>query len=186
MKRAAKISGIVLLVFLAGSFELSAQHRMMNKPDSTTMNMMRMHRQRGMAMRDSSGMGRMRHFMNPGPYQRFGMHYGMAPRSRFYGHDFGMRWGMDNGDRMWRGPMGPENRILQSIPNVTEKQKQEIKDLRDKQQADMKKFREEMSTRMKEMRDSHRKALMNILTDDQKKFLEIEKGDTGTAPSKSK
>jgi Spy/CpxP family protein refolding chaperone len=69
-------------------------------------------------------------------------------------------------------PAGPGRRMLESIPNVTENQKKQIEDLIKKQQDDMIKFREEMSAKMKDLRDSHRKDILNILTDEQKKYVQ--------------
>jgi hypothetical protein len=42
-----------------------------------------------------------------------------------------------------------------------------------------------MQTRMQAMRDSHRKSMMSILTDEQKKFIETSDAKTGKAPSKT-
>lgn len=114
-----------------------------------------------------------------------GMEYGMRGYM-FHGRDFDMRMRMHHGDQMWRRDTGTERLIMESIPNVTDKQKKAIADLREKQQAEMKKFREDMSARIKEMRDSHRKEILNILTDEQKKFLNSQSENTEKAPEKSK
>ena len=144
----------------------------------------------GMGMRPSArlgmkGMGhmdRMGQFMLPGTmhgmrghmWQRpmYGMrgNYWMAPM-------YGMRgMGMEPMamDRMGRGQMGP-GRIIDNIPNLTDKQKKDIADLRLKQQDEMKK-----------MRDSNRTKILNLLTDEQKKFVESKTGSTNTAPAKAK
>jgi Spy/CpxP family protein refolding chaperone len=71
---------------------------------------------------------------------------------------------------------GPGRRILESIPNVTDSQKKQIEDLIKKQQDDMKKLREDMSVKMKDMMTSHRKDMLNILTAEQKEFIENRKG----------
>lgn len=68
---------------------------------------------------------------------------------------------------------------FESIPNLTEKQKKDIGDLRQKHQEEMQKFREESFAKAKEMRDAHQKKLMDLLTDEQKKYLE---GNTETPP----
>jgi hypothetical protein len=100
----------------------------------------------------------------------------------------GMRRGMGNIDHNGWGPMNTQRLMMESIPNVTEKQKQEIADLRIKQQDEMKMFREEMAAKMQTMRETHKKSLLNILTDEQKKFLESKQGNTNTTttPAKTK
>jgi hypothetical protein len=112
-----------------------------------------------------NGMGR----RGMGPGMRHGMMRGLGP-----GMGFGMMRGMDRMPMDSTGwlPMGTGRRILESIPNVTEKQKSQIVDLIKTQQEEMKKLREEMTTKMKSIMDSHRKNILNILTDEQKKFIE--------------
>jgi hypothetical protein len=96
-----------------------------------------------------------------------------------HGHPDGMR-GFDKGGR------GPGHYMLESIPNVTEKQKKDITDLKLKQQDEMKKFRDEMSSKMQAMRDSHKKSMMSILTEEQKKFIESKQIKETTPPAKTK
>ena len=143
MKNAVKISGMFLMLFIAGSLSLSAQRGMRGmRPDSTRMNRMRMeHRQMPLMMQnpDSLKMGGMRHGMG---------HAGM---------------GMNAGTGM---------KIMESIPNLTDKQKKDIAELRQKQQEEMLKFRSDMQGKMKEMRETNRTKVMNLLTDDQKKWFE--------------
>jgi phosphoenolpyruvate synthase/pyruvate phosphate dikinase len=74
--------------------------------------------------------------------------------------------------------------ILESVPNVTEKQKKEISELLQKQQDDMKKLREEMSAKIQTIRETNRKSLDNILTEEQRKYIDAKKGNTGTTPAK--
>jgi len=90
---------------------------------------------------------------------------------------FGMRRGM--------GPMGPF-RMIDRIPNLTDKQKKEIADLRQAQQAEMKKFMDEVSAKMKSLRESDRNKMLNLLTDDQKKFIESGAGNINPSPEKAK
>ena len=66
----------------------------------------------------------------------------------------------------------PGMRMLDRIPGLTDNQKKEIADLRQKQADEMQKLRSDMQQKIKEMRDSHRKNILNILNDDQKKWLE--------------
>ena len=128
--------------------------------------------------------------------RRFGMMRGMGQE-----RGFGMMGRMDQGMRspmmspgmgsgmmgnMGRMPMdstawmhqGAGRRILESIPNVTDSQKKQIEDLIKKQQDDIKKLREDMSAKMKDMMTSHRNEMFNILTAEQKKFIENRTGKT--------
>jgi hypothetical protein len=148
------------------------------------------------------GMG-MRHAMMPGPgmMMRGGMGHGNGMmRGMGRGPAYGMRgmgrgpaYGMREGMRMMRTdsvrrqiPGGLPRFMLESIPNVTEKQKKAISDLMLKQQDEMKKFREETAAKMQSMRDTHRKNMTNLLTDEQKKFIESKKGNANAAPGKGK
>jgi hypothetical protein len=124
---------------------------------------------------------------------RMGMHGGMwhSPMHRGYQGFYGyprMQWGPRPGwgwngpgwyGRPGYGPRPPLMRHLESVPNLTEKQKKDIADLNKKHQEEMQKFREETSKKVSEMRDSHRKKLMDLLTDEQKKYIE---GNTTPAP----
>jgi hypothetical protein len=195
MERAVKFTGIMLMLLLA-NVTISAQHAMRGTMDSTRMNKLHrdMMQKNHMAWnRDSLRTGGMRHNMSPDFRHMYGMRRGMGPGMEygmrgymFHGRDFDMRMRMHHGDQMWRRDIGTERLIMESIPNVTDKQKKAIADLREKQQAEMKKFREDMSARIKEMRDSHRKEILNILTDEQKKFLNSQSENTEKAPEKSK
>jgi hypothetical protein len=121
-------------------------------------------------MRDSEKMIRMRMGQNFRHIRGMsGMHGMMAQ---------GMRNGMmrDMGrmpmDSIGWMPMGAGRRMLESIPNVTENQKKLIEDLTKKHIDEMKKIREEMFSKMQSQMDSHRKDILSILTDEQKKFIE--------------
>jgi hypothetical protein len=98
---------------------------------------------------------------------------------------YGMNRGMGPGiSQRGRGPAGSGRMILESVPNVTEKQKKEISELLQKQQDDMKKFREEMSAKIQTIRETNRKSLYNILTEEQQKYIDAKQGNTNTTPSK--
>jgi Spy/CpxP family protein refolding chaperone len=109
-----------------------------------------------------------------------GMAQGMRSPMMRPGMGSGM---MRNMERMpmdstgWMQP-GAGIRILESIPNVTDSQKKQIEDLIKKQHDDMNKLREDMSAKMKDMMTSHRKDMLNILTSEQKKFIENRTGRT--------
>jgi hypothetical protein len=118
---------------------------------------------RGMGPRMNQDMrSRAMHGMNPyfmpgrrnmGPWNRAGMRPGR-----------GMGWSID------------------ALPDITEKQKEEISKIRQKQQVEMKKLRDEMSEKMNHMRESHRKAIMNQLSDEQKKVFESRSGRVASPP----
>jgi Spy/CpxP family protein refolding chaperone len=103
---------------------------------------------------------------------RPGMRNGMAGMHQ--GMGMGMRRGMGSmpGDSIGWMPMGPGRRMLESIPNVTENQKKQITELMKKHQDEMKKLQEETLSKMQSLRDSHKKDMLNILTDEQKKYIE--------------
>ena len=161
MKRAGIIVGFLLVLLIAGSGCHNFRH----------------HRRE---MKESSGMYGMRRggdFRHYGPM--WSMHGRMAQgmrneRMRGMGPAMGMMRGpgrMPMDSIGWM-PAGPGKRMLESIPNVTENQKKQIEDLIKKQQDEMVKLREEMSAKMKNLRDSHRKDMLNILTDEQKKYVQ--------------
>jgi Spy/CpxP family protein refolding chaperone len=179
MKSTLKITVILLVLMTAGSFSLSAQQGMRGmRSDSTRM---AMHRRNNMPMhqmmpgQDSVMHRRMDRGMGPG-----GMR-GMAPmcgmQGRFSCPCMDMR--MMRSEMMhrgMRGGFGPGERpgmpMIGRIPDLTDKQRNEIADLRQKHQDEMQKFRSGMQEKMKAMRDANRKEIMNLLTPDQKKWLE--------------
>jgi hypothetical protein len=200
MKRTIIITGMALVILAALTGRLDAQrgmrgmHMHMRHPiavgDSLRMNMMRQHG-------DSLLRGGMHHrihrgaFGNPmgpgmGPLMRGRPGAGQMPgfrgeiwqtnprgmrRAYFPGPGFGMRHGMMPGRPGMKQPR-PGMRILETIPNLTEKQKKDIADLRQKQMEEMKKMREEMSAKMNDMHEANRTKIMNIFTDEQKKYFE--------------
>jgi hypothetical protein len=117
---------------------------------------------------------------HPGGYGRM---QGMAPMMRGHANMWmapGMgRRGMNNrwmAERMRPG-MGmmnnaPGRKIMESMPDVTPKQKDELAKLNDQQQSEMKKLMEQHQQAIKQLREDHRKKVMNLLTDEQKKWLE--------------
>lgn len=66
----------------------------------------------------------------------------------------------------------PGMRIMENIPNLTDKQKKDIAELRQKQQDEMQKLREGMQVKVNDLRESHRTKVMNLLTDEQKKWVD--------------
>jgi hypothetical protein len=201
MKNTIRITGILLMLFIAGSLSLSAQRGMRGmRPDSSEMKMMRMKEMPLMMQNpDSLRMGGMRHGMNPGRMNNMGWFMDHGWQMGHMGMDRGMRMmGPGMGRGMGRCPMGPgmgrgmvpgsmgpgmgrpgmgmrqgiHGRAVENIPNLTEKQKKDIEGLRQKQQDEMQKFRLEMQGKMKEMRESYRNKVMNLLNDEQKKWFE--------------
>lgn len=147
------------------------QMRHMNMPpDSMRMNMMRNHMER---MRIHGAMWGVPMYH---PNSGFGMRSGMARKPGFR---FSDGFGSGSVNHPEFGPLIPGLRRLETVPNLTEKQKKDIADLRQIHQDEMQKFREETAVSMKSMRDAHRKKLMDILTDEQKKYLE---GNSPTSP----
>jgi hypothetical protein len=153
----------------------------------------------GPGRRPHSGMNQRGGFgmrdMGPGPQfgmnqrGRFGMR-DMGPGSQFGMYPRGDRFGMNE---MGRGPQGRygmrpggTGRYIGSIPNLTDKQKTDIASLRKQQQDEMKKLRDDFSGKMQTMREEHRKNLMGLLTDEQKKSLEPPSDNVKQATPKAK
>lgn len=186
MKRKVQLAGILLMLLLSCSISLSAQGGMKHPADTTRMGHMRMasdttHR-KFMNDRPFPGPGRMdnmRYFR--GGHNMYGMGHGMR-------QDYGMRrgYGPMQRDSISHRQFGPAGMILGSIPNVTEAQKKQITDLMTKHQTEVKKLKEEMQTKMQALRDSHRKSVLNILTDEQKKFVESREKNNSPAPEITK
>jgi hypothetical protein len=183
MKTTFKIAGILIMLMLTFNSSLSAQRGMRGGIDNFGMNRRgigsdTIHRY-GMATRpDSLRMHGMRSEMGPG---RYGPHGQFMDHRQMYGMNRGMGPGIS---QRGRRQAGSGRMILESVPNVTEKQKKEISDLLKKQQDDMKKFREEMSAKIQTIRETNRKSLDNILTEEQRKYIDAKKGNTGTTPAK--
>jgi hypothetical protein len=183
MKRGITIAGLLFVLLIAGSGCHRFERRQMRGYAGMHMNMnQRFGHQRWMSgMRESMFQGR--HFgMMRGQGSGFGMMGGMdqgmsSPMMR-HGMGYGMMRNMPGDSTGWM-QMATGRRILESIPNVTESQKKQIEDLIKSQQDDMKKLREDMSAKMKDMMASHRKDMLNILTAEQKKFIENGTGRTG-------
>jgi hypothetical protein len=170
MKRNLTIIGLLLVILMAGNACHSRWHDRNEMKDSGRMMRMGMHfRHMGMpGMRANMGNGMMRG-MRPG--MRFGNRGGMG------------RMPMDSTGIM---PMGQGRWMLESIPNVTENQKKLIEDLMKKHTDEMKKLREEMSSKMQSLMDSHKKDILSVLTEEQKKFIESGKDKDGSAPERGK
>ena len=196
MKNTVKITGMLLMLLLASSFSLSAQRGMRGmRPDSAGMRGMRMERMHSHMMMqhpDSVKMGGMHHGMSP--MQMNHMHQFMFPmcmmRRQMAGNGQRGIW-MNKAPemrRMGRGmrmmapgmqhpavgmqPLAPGMRVMENVPKLTDKQKKDIADLRLKQQEEMQKFRSEMQEKMNDIRESHKTKVLNLLTDDQKKWVE--------------
>jgi Spy/CpxP family protein refolding chaperone len=177
MKRKVQLTGILLMLLLSFNMSLNAQKGMKHPADSTRLSHMRMasdtaHRN-SMSDRTWLGPERMDHMRNSrNRHSMYGMDRGMR-------QDYGMRrgYGHIRQDSMSGRQVGPAGMILWSIPDITEAQKKQITDLMTKQRSEMQKLREETQTKMEALRDSHRKSVLNVLTDEQKKFVETrEKG----------
>jgi hypothetical protein len=183
MKNSVKIAAILFLLLLAGNGSLSAQRGMRDDGNSARMGRpgSRMYFNQMRGMRNSPDSMRMSD-MRMGHYPMHDMKRGMSHRPMYgmrgdFRHQpmYGMR-----GDGI-RGNMGP-GRFIDNIPNLTEKQTKDIAELRQSQMEVMKKVREDTFEKMKSMRDANRSKILNILTDEQKKYIEseatIDKTDT--------
>jgi hypothetical protein len=201
MKTTVKLAGLILMILLSFSVTLNAQRGMRGMTDSTRMDRMKMGpglgRMQNRPGPDSVMMKRMHQNMmiNMGPGMGVGR---MGQRGQFMTPGMGRGMGRGNGPGVRGGmqqmpvngmgirPVGPERMIMGSLPNVTEKQKKDMADLKLKQQEEMKKFREETSAKMQSLRDSHNKAMMNLLTEEQKKFIESKQVKPATTPVPAK
>jgi hypothetical protein len=173
MKRDGIIIGFLLVLLIAGSGCHNFRHHDREMKDYSGMHGLRWRSD----FRHFGPMWNMHGRMAQG--MRNERMRGMGPGMMREGHPgMGMRSGMGRMpmDSLSWMPAGPGKRILESIPNVTENQKKQIEDLIKKQQDEMVKFREEMSAKMKNLRDSHRNDILNILTDEQKKYIQSGSG----------
>jgi hypothetical protein len=142
MKRNFTIIGLLLTLLIAGNGCRNAKHDRKEVNDSTKM--VRMHM--GQNFRHNRG-----NESNSDTLMMRGMWRGMG--------------------RGWM-PMGPGRRILESVPNVTEKQKRQIEELNKENRGEVMKLRQDMNAKIRNIMDSHRKEVLSILTDEQKKFIE--------------
>jgi hypothetical protein len=177
MKKIGIIVGALLIIIIIASGCQQARHQKREMKEFAAMNEMRdgggsSHGRRMWNMR-----GRMENGMRGGKMSDMGPGMGrdmMPGMGRGIGMGKGMRQ-MRN-DSVGRMPFGPGRRMLESIPNVTEDQKKQIGQLMKKNQEEMKKMGEEFASKMEAARESHRKEMLNILTPEQKKYFESEKG----------
>jgi hypothetical protein len=181
MKMTLKLAGAVLVLLIAGSTVLNAQRDKNSQVvDTTRLKQMQLWMKHHPDMFQNPDSAMMRG-MGPGM-----MMQGMCPCMRMMG---GMNQGRMMHERMYQGPgfgrshqegrpemgqrrhgMGPG--LIKDIPNLTDKQKKEIEELTQKQQEEMQKFRDEHQKKMDSMRETHRNAIINLLTPDQKKWVE--------------
>lgn len=188
MKRNFTAIGLVIVLLLSGTACRHTGHDR-DMRDSGKMIRMRMgqvfrhHRGTpGMECMIGHGM-RYRMMRRMGRDMGFGMMRGMHP-----GMGFGMMGGMGRMpmDSIGWMPMAPEKRLLESIPNVTDNQKKQMEDIIKKRNDELKKLREETFSKMQGIVGAHRKEMLNILTDEQKKFIESERGNTSPVPDEVK
>ena len=182
MKRGITITGIIVAVLLTatgcdhfhrginGTFDHAAMRRHYRSMDNRRPGMTgrRYHAWNGRQMYGRNRQGNM-----PGMRGGFGMHQGN-------------RSGWANGPMAY-ADRGFGGRLMDRIPNLTDKQRKEIADLRLKQMTEMDKIREESFAKMQALREENRSAVMNLLTDDQKKSLESGRqygGRSGTSDNK--
>jgi hypothetical protein len=199
MKRAGQITGILLMLLLAGNTTLDAQRGNRGGMDTTRMN--RPERGAGFIQGPNDqnfngrGQGPMaQNFRGRGQgpaYQNF-RGRGQGPMARMRGPAGRQQFGLKNGNppapfgepRKMQG--GPGRDGITNIPNLTEKQKTELADLKKEQQAEMKKFRDEMNTKMQSIREDHKKKMLGLLTEEQKKAIAGAPANTEPADQKSR
>ena len=186
MKRVVVTTGILLMLVSAGSKDLNAQRGYKEGADSTHIRRydreMRFDKMRERGhQNDSLFVKRMHEGFAPGPGYR-------NMRADYRWNRSGMRNGMrpEPFDRMGMGFKGNDRYRIESLPDLTDKQKAEIFTLRQNQLNEMKKFRDELVTKMKLMREDNRKKILGILTDEQRKLLESEKAKPEPATPKVK
>jgi len=179
MKKIGIIAGALFIILIIASGCQHARRQNREMKEFAAMRAMRNDDGSGNGRRMWNMRGRIANGMRGSMMNDMGT--GMAPGMR-HGLMPGMGMGMGRGMRQMRNdsigrmPFGPGRRMLESIPNVSEDQKKQIEQLMKKNQEEMKKIREEFSSKMQTARESHRKEMLNILTQEQKKYFESEQG----------
>lgn len=108
--------------------------------------------------------GRMNH-MNAFGGEPFGMmHQGAAPQ-----HRSDMAFGRAGREMRHSSP---GMRIMESMPGVTAKQKEELAKLNEKHREEREKLVEKHRESLQALRDDHQKKVNDLLTDEQKKWIE--------------
>jgi hypothetical protein len=200
MKRLVKISGMILVIMIAAAGNISAQRGMMGmrgmgRPDTTRLRRMEHMQMRGDSTRGQRGFGQLPWYWGGIMSQPFngmrrgsgmGLGFGMQPgmmrvKPGMMQGRIGIMQGrpgmMQGRTGMMQGRPGmrrarPGMPNIESIPNLTEKQKQDINSLRQKQQDEMKKFRDDTQVKMEAMRKANREKILNLLNGEQKKYFE--------------
>jgi hypothetical protein len=193
MRRFEKLAGMLLVLILACNVSITAQRGLRGTMDSTCINRMRMnydtiHLHGRSEMMNPDRMKGMWHGSGNagmGKEGRLPYHRPMDGTRRNTANDAlaDVHWGKGG---FGRRTFDPGDYLLESIPNVTEKQKSDISILKQKQQEEMKKLRDDMSAKMQALRDSYQKSMMTIFTGDQKKFIESKLPDATDMPAKTK
>lgn len=174
MRNTGKTTGLLLILLMAGIFNLSAQRGMRGmRTDSMRMR------------HDTSNFRGMRQPFN-GNHQFRGMPGGRGERQPLYGmqHFRGMqeRHGMRGRVYVLR-PVGPRDRMMgrgrgfsgdmiENIPGLSADQKDKLTKLKEEGKDDLKELREQQQEKMKDLRESHRKKVMGVLNDEQKEWIE--------------
>lgn len=189
MKNMVKIS-VLIMILITGisSLNMNAQRgrgmvRSLNDSTGIRKDSMNLPGRRQMMMNYYSREGHMPNIdgrmHNMGPRMRNRFDGRMAPgygyrgmRQPLYGYAQD-RPGMDGG--LWMGEAmynAPGRRIIESMPGVTSKQKEELEAINKQQLEEMQKLREKHQEAIRELRDNHRKRVIGLLTDEQKKWME--------------
>lgn len=191
MKRTGRIVLIAAMLLTAGILSADAQRGMRSIEDTSRIarsgRYMDLDRIRPMRqIPDSIRMRIDRGIMGP---------YRLAPERdirdfRMYGRGRGYYPGMREGngryqyrmdrfypgrDRIQRAPVprsGIDRPYIERLPGLTDKQREELNSIRQKQLEEMQKFREENLRRMEKFREENRKRMLDVLTPEQKKWIE--------------
>jgi hypothetical protein len=161
-----------------------------NRANAPMYNMRRGNNQRmqpgiGQGMRGGMGSGMqqgMRSGMDPGMNGNMGNGAGNGMGAgRGNGMMRGMQQNPGNNNRNGNGQLQANSALsdpilsggifIDNIPNVTEKQKKEFAELKLKQQEEMAKMRSEMAAKIKSTIEAQRSKMLNLFTNEQKKFI---------------
>jgi len=187
MKTTVRITGMVLALLLAGGLSANAQRGQMRWHGGNDSLRVRAMNQKADSIHFRGGrfapapMGKGMYayhgFEGHGNFRGYGMAPGRPGMGVPYGYNFREPRPGFRQDDFYRGQrgFGPGPGILESIPDLTEKQKKDIDVLREKQRQEMTKLREETAAKAKTLQESHHKKILELLNDDQKKYLEQQK-----------
>jgi len=201
IKRMKIIAAVFLMALIGSNCQLNAQRGtrgfmrdslMKDRSDTAFSERMRMQRfpmnerYRNYGIRDMRNFHDRRGFSYYGHMDRRSGFYRPAPAGRgFYRMpEYPYRRRADSAfmDRPGRLYQGRQGYIPENIPDITGDQKEKIRELMEKNRSEMSKFRDETAAAMRKMREQHKEKLFEILTPEQKKWLESVGSDKLVSP----